>query len=217
MAGLNIALPSQESQTEINLRRWEELLKDSSLNRIEGRIETDRHGHIITSPPPAASHGAMQSEIAYLLRTLMRGGRVVTECPISTADGVRAGRCGMGFAATRSRVGKSRMLSEGAGDLCRSFVARQHGCRDQRESSAVLRRGCLRSLDLRYGRQHAVPCVTGWTSGNGLPLVPAISAARGLALISSCSLSSEAPRRIPLPRRRCTQLSCRAVCRCCQK
>ena len=90
MASLNIALPSQESQTELNLRRWEELLQDPTLNRIEGRIETDRHGHIIMSPPPAASHGGMQSEIAYLLRTLISGGRVLTECPISTADGVKA-------------------------------------------------------------------------------------------------------------------------------
>ena len=90
MASLNIALPSQESQTELNLHRWEELLKDPTLNRIEGRIETDRHGHIIMSPPPAASHGGMQSEVAYPLRTHMGGGRVLTECPISTADGVKA-------------------------------------------------------------------------------------------------------------------------------
>jgi len=83
-------LPSQESQTELNLRRWEELLNDPELARFEGRIETDRHGHIIMSPPAAASHGGMQAEIAYLLRTLIPGGRVLTECPISTADGVKA-------------------------------------------------------------------------------------------------------------------------------
>jgi Uma2 family endonuclease len=74
----------------LNLRRWAELVADRQLARFEGRIETDRHGHIILSPPPAPSHGSFQSEIAYLLRTLMRGGRVLTECPISTADGVKA-------------------------------------------------------------------------------------------------------------------------------
>jgi len=89
VATLTIELPQQEAQTAFNLRRWAELLADPELAKFEGRIETDRHGHIIMSPPPAPSHGSFQSEIAYLLRTLMRRGRVLTECPISTADGVK--------------------------------------------------------------------------------------------------------------------------------
>jgi hypothetical protein len=77
-------------QTALNLRRWAELLADRELARVEGRIETDRHGHIIMSPPPAPRHGSFQLEIGHLLRTLMPSGRVLTECPISTADGVKA-------------------------------------------------------------------------------------------------------------------------------
>jgi Uma2 family endonuclease len=87
---VTIELPSQEAQTAGNMRRWVELLEDPTLARIEGRIETDRHGHIIMTPPPAPIHGSYQSEIAYLLRHLMARGRVLTECPISTADGVKA-------------------------------------------------------------------------------------------------------------------------------
>jgi Uma2 family endonuclease len=90
MATLTIELPRQQTQTRFNLRRWAELLEDAQLAKIEGRIETDRHGHILMSPPPAPSHGSYQSEIAYLLRMLLPHGRVLTECPISTADGVRA-------------------------------------------------------------------------------------------------------------------------------
>ncbi len=90
MATLTIELPSQRAQTAFNLRRWDELLADPILAKVEGRIETDRHGQIIMSPPPAASHGGYQSEICRLLHQLMRDGRVTTECPISTADGVRA-------------------------------------------------------------------------------------------------------------------------------
>ena len=90
MATLTITLPSQRAQTAFNLRRWKELLADRELAKVEGRIETDRHGQILMSPPPAPRHGSFQSEIAYLLRRLMTGGRVLTECPISTADGVRA-------------------------------------------------------------------------------------------------------------------------------
>jgi Uma2 family endonuclease len=90
MATLTIKLPSQPAQTDFNLRRWTELSRDPELAKIEGRVETDRYGHIIMSPPPAANHGSYQSEITYLLRSLTHTGRVLTECPISTADGVRA-------------------------------------------------------------------------------------------------------------------------------
>jgi Uma2 family endonuclease len=90
MASLTIKLPSQRAQTDFNLRRWAELVKDPELAKIEGRVEMDRYGHVIMSPAPAARHGSYQSEIAYLLRSLIRDGRVLTECPISTADGVRA-------------------------------------------------------------------------------------------------------------------------------
>ena len=90
MATLTIELPSQVQQTAFNLRRWNELLADPEMHRIEGRIETDRYGNIIMSPPPAPSHGSFQSEISHLMRTLLSEGRVLTECPISTADGVRA-------------------------------------------------------------------------------------------------------------------------------
>ena len=90
MAGLTRKLPSQRAQTDFNLRRWNELAEDPEVAKIEGRVETDRFGHVIMSPPPAARHGSFQSEIAYLLRSLMETGRVLTECPVSTADGVRA-------------------------------------------------------------------------------------------------------------------------------
>jgi len=90
MATLTIELPPQRTQTAFNLRRWDELLADPELAKIEGRVETDRYGHVIMSPPPAASHGGFQSEIAFLLRSHTRRGRVLTECPISTADGVKA-------------------------------------------------------------------------------------------------------------------------------
>jgi Uma2 family endonuclease len=90
MASLTIELPPRQMQTRFNLRRWEELLADAELARFEGRVETDRYGNIIMSPPPAPSHGSLQFEVGRLLSTSMSEGRVLTECPISTADGVRA-------------------------------------------------------------------------------------------------------------------------------
>ena len=90
MATLTIELPPRAEQTEFNLRRWAELLDDPELAKTDWRIETDRHGQIIMSPPPAPMHGIFQSEIAHLLRTLLPHARSITECPISTPDGVKA-------------------------------------------------------------------------------------------------------------------------------
>jgi Uma2 family endonuclease len=90
MATLTIELAAHEAQREFNLHRWDELIEDPELAKIEGRIETDRHGQIVMSPPPGPSHGSYQLEIGHLLRTLLPRGRVLTECPISTADGVKA-------------------------------------------------------------------------------------------------------------------------------
>jgi len=51
MAMLTLELPPHKTRAAFNLRRWAELLADRELAKVEGRIETDRHGHIIMSPP----------------------------------------------------------------------------------------------------------------------------------------------------------------------
>ena len=58
MGVLTIELPPQRAQTEFNLRRWSELLADAELARFEGRVETDRYGHVVMSPPRAPNHGS---------------------------------------------------------------------------------------------------------------------------------------------------------------
>ncbi|MCB1234568.1 MAG: Uma2 family endonuclease [Verrucomicrobiae bacterium] len=69
---------------------WDKLVADPELARLPYRIETDEHGQIIMSPPPAPSHGSNQSEIVYRLRQSIQNGKVITECPISTRKGVKA-------------------------------------------------------------------------------------------------------------------------------
>ena len=117
MATLTIKLPPHEAQLDFNLRRWDELVADPVLAKIEGRIETDRFGHIIMSPPPAANHGAYQGEIYYLLRTLMRRGRSYTECPISTADGIRAADVAWASAQRVKELG-NRQVFPNAPEIC---------------------------------------------------------------------------------------------------
>src|ERR1700731_3948768 len=85
-----IELPDLASQTRFNLARWTEILADPRLAKLPNRIETDRHGHIIMSPPPAFTHADRQGQIADLLKSLLPNGRTLPECPLSTADGIKA-------------------------------------------------------------------------------------------------------------------------------
>jgi Uma2 family endonuclease len=89
---VTIELPAQAEQRDFNEQRWAEVVVDPVLAEFQGRIETDRHGKIVMSPPPAARHGRYQSRILLLLERLMPegAGEVMVVCPISTADGVRA-------------------------------------------------------------------------------------------------------------------------------
>jgi hypothetical protein len=87
---LTIQLHPSRRQATFNIKRWRELLADRDLARLPHRIETDRHGHILMRPPPAPSHGAKQANIATLLKQLLPNGIVITECPVSTSDGVKA-------------------------------------------------------------------------------------------------------------------------------
>ena len=87
---ITIELASSGTQTAFNLKRWNEILEDPELARLPHRIETDRHGHIIVTPPPAPFHGQKQYRVASLLERLLPHGIVLTECPLSTSDGVKA-------------------------------------------------------------------------------------------------------------------------------
>jgi Uma2 family endonuclease len=78
---LTIEPRASEEQAAFNLRRWAEVQADPELRRLAHRIETDRHGRILISPPPAPAHGNRQGRIATLLMSFLAEGQVVTECP----------------------------------------------------------------------------------------------------------------------------------------
>ena len=133
---MTIELPAQEEQTAFNLRRWAEVLADRELAKIEGRVETDRHGHAIMSPPAAFTHGSYQSEIAHLLRTLMKDGRSVTECPISTRDGVRAADVAWISKKRLAAIGENICLTR-APEICVEVLSPDNTRREMQEKKAL--------------------------------------------------------------------------------
>ena len=69
---------------------WAEICEDKFLNSLEWRIESDRWGNVVMSPPPRSRHGEYQGEILFVLRELLPGGRAIPECPLQTTEGVKA-------------------------------------------------------------------------------------------------------------------------------
>ena len=69
---------------------WEEICAEPVLANLPYRIETDKWGNILMSPPPGIDHSYQQSRINILLDRLMKGGYSLTECPVQTPGGVRA-------------------------------------------------------------------------------------------------------------------------------
>ena len=69
---------------------WEEICADPLLADLPYRIETDKWGNIVMSPPPGAYHSFRQSRIALRLEQMMTGGYGLTECPVQTSGGVKA-------------------------------------------------------------------------------------------------------------------------------
>lgn len=67
---------------------WAEVLADKSLQDLPYKIELNGRGQIVMSPA-SNQHGLYQTEIAIELRKLGRRGRVITECSVQTADGVK--------------------------------------------------------------------------------------------------------------------------------
>lgn len=136
MASVTIELPPHQAQTAFNERRWRELLGDKAMARIQGRVETDRHGHIVMTPPPAARHGILQFEIARLLHMRAPHGRVITECPISTADGVRAADVAWASEDTLRELG-DRMCFPRAPEVCIEVLSPSNSDAEIREKVAL--------------------------------------------------------------------------------
>ena len=126
MPTLTIDLPAQENQTAFNLRRWSQLRSDPDLmrelERFPGRFETDRHGHLIMFPPAGFPHGSSEYRIGRLLEDHLTDGRVATECPISTADGVKVADVVWISRARLAAIGNAECLTK-APEICVEVIS----------------------------------------------------------------------------------------------
>jgi Uma2 family endonuclease len=116
-----IEFPPQKDQVAFNLKRWEELSHDPSLADLGKRIETDRYGYVIMSMYPGGWHGSLEAEFSYLFRSLL-GGTAVTECPISTSDGVKLADVGW-FSTARYAEVRDHLAYPKAPEICVEIIS----------------------------------------------------------------------------------------------
>ena len=127
-----LVMPEISNQEVFNLKRWEELCADSTLADLDFRIETDRNGNTIMTPPPGFDHGDFQFSIGTILRQQLQSGKVVTECPISTSEGVKAADVAWISSERIARSKKNNILTI-APEICVEVISPSNSKREIEE------------------------------------------------------------------------------------
>jgi hypothetical protein len=84
------AIPrSFAEQDAFNRQVWARLVNDPTLNDALEKIETDRDGNLIMSPPPTDPHIVRQNLIARTLDRLRPEGLWLVNGTVSTTEGVK--------------------------------------------------------------------------------------------------------------------------------
>jgi Uma2 family endonuclease len=67
---------------------WQEVCEHPSLQDLPFKIELNEEGKVLMTPVKIY-HAALQGELEFLLRSLLRTGKALPECAIQTSKGVR--------------------------------------------------------------------------------------------------------------------------------
>ena len=123
-------------QTAFNLAVWEKVLADSSLAGLPYRLETNRYGQILMSPPPAPEHGEGQFGVGERLHQLLPAGHVITECPVSTSEGVKLVDV-VWVSPARRQAQRGRVSFTQAPEICVEIISPSNTRRELAEKKAL--------------------------------------------------------------------------------
>lgn len=127
-------------QHALNRQAWERLVDDPALQDALERMETDRDGNLLMSPPPKKPHARRANRIAQLLNRLLKpeGGAQVDET-VSTLEGVKVPDVAW-YSAARAEASdadEDDLLSVVAPDLCVEVLSPGNTAREIREKLAA--------------------------------------------------------------------------------
>jgi Uma2 family endonuclease len=134
MPGLTVELPSQQSLTEQNLRRWTELMSDSRLQQLDARVETDRFGRIIMSPTPSAHYGSYQFKIGLAQPMHARG---LSCYRMPNLDRRRRKAADVAWACPNVCANRASILFPRAPEICVEILSPSNAEAEIREKTAL--------------------------------------------------------------------------------
>ncbi len=106
-------------QHAFNGQVWDRLVDDPALDDVLERVETDRDGNVIMSPPPSLPQRVRQDRINQLLKRHLREGESFVEGAVSTPEGVKvADLVWYRAESARALEGADVSLAEFAPDIC---------------------------------------------------------------------------------------------------
>ena len=126
------------SQPDAVIARWQELVDDPELARWPGKVETDRFGRTIMSPPPAFGHVSYAGKIIRWLNELLPDGQALPETPVLTADGVKVTDVTWISAAYAQELeARKPLVLERAPEICVEVISPSNSSAEMDENRAL--------------------------------------------------------------------------------
>jgi Uma2 family endonuclease len=126
---------------------WQEVCEHPSLQNLPFKIELNEYGHILMSPVKIY-HSAFQGEIIYLLRSLLKTGKTLPECAITTEKGVKVADVAW-LSLERFKRVKQEVACSVAPEICIEVISLSNSDKELTEK---------RSLYFQQGAQECWTC-----------------------------------------------------------
>ena len=116
---------------------WQEVCDNPYLQDLPFKIELNGYGQIVMSPPPRYLHGLFQIEIAKKLSELMKkSGKMISECPIQTNDGVKVADI-VWISIEKHQRYKNEILLPIAPEICIEVLSPSNSQREMNDKKAL--------------------------------------------------------------------------------
>ena len=134
------AIPrSFAEQDALNRQVWARLVNDPTLNDALEKIETDRDGNLIMSPPPTDPHIVRQNLIGKAMDRLLPDGLSLVNGTVSTTEGVKIPDT-LWYSKERvaaRAAAPDELLSRIAPDICVEVLSPSNTPREIRDKTAA--------------------------------------------------------------------------------
>jgi Uma2 family endonuclease len=114
---------------------WQEVCEHPSLKDLPFKIELDELGRIIMSPVKLY-HSMLQSEIEFLLRSLLKGGKPLPECAIKTSKGTKVADVAWVSSETWAKI-KTEAEASIAPEICIEVISTGNSKKEMIEKSQL--------------------------------------------------------------------------------